>query len=299
MNTVTERRLDVGAELMNDDKQQNPFAAAYQLKEIKNQKSFFLVETTENARALLDIWPNVFVVTHWDSKYSNQCADKRIFIASIPHDKAQEIAEGLYRAAAEVRIVNVNSMIDFVRSGGIKETFIRKIKETSIWVPEYSPLDWNDPIPLVQYDSLPDFPLDELPSIGREMAEAVATVTQVDTGLAGSVYLGVLSSCLGGKVKVDIKSHTEPCNLYLVQVAESGERKSATVNLLTSPIYNYQKQKAEDLKPKIREAENKYIILQKRLEKKQQEAAKTDSPIERQAFITDAEEISKELELHP
>ena len=83
--------------------------------------------------------------------------------------------------------------------------------------------------------------------MGREMVEAVAKVNQVDKGLPGSMYLSALSTCLSKKVQVDLGTHTEPVNIYTCPILDPGERKTSTMNLMMSPVYEYQKQKAGEV----------------------------------------------------
>ena len=52
---------------------------------------------------------------------------------------------------------------------------------------------WPAIIPLDSYSSLPEFPTELLPSPGKEMVEKVAEVNQVDAGMAGGIFLSILS----------------------------------------------------------------------------------------------------------
>jgi hypothetical protein len=100
--------------------------------------------------------------------------------------------------------------------------------------------NWQEPIPFNNYSILPEFPIDILPSPGREMVERVAIVNQVDAGLPASIYLAVLSTCLSKKATVNLITHSEPVNVYTCTILDSGERKSSTLNLMAKPIYEYQ-----------------------------------------------------------
>ena len=79
------------------------------------------------------------------------------------------------------------------------------------------------------------------------MVEAVAKVNQVDKGLPGSMYLAALSTCLSKKCQVDLGTHTEPVNIYTCPILDPGERKTSTMNLMMSPVYEYQKEKAGEI----------------------------------------------------
>ena len=107
--------------------------------------------------------------------------------------------------------------------------------------------DWQTPIPFDDCSRLPVFPTEALPLIGREMVEAVAKVNQVDKGLPGCMYLSVLSTCLSKKVIVDLGTHKEPVNIYTCPILDPGERKTSTMNLMMTPVYEYQKKKAREI----------------------------------------------------
>ncbi|MCP3686504.1 MAG: DUF3987 domain-containing protein [bacterium] len=105
---------------------------------------------------------------------------------------------------------------------------------------------WPEIIPLDKNNELPQFPIEALPEAGRKMVEKVAEVNQIDIGLAASIYLSVLASCLSKKANVDLETHREPLNLYICSIADSGERKSSTMSALTKPLFNYQTEKQEE-----------------------------------------------------
>ncbi len=159
--------------------------------------------------------------------------------------------------------------------------------------------EWPDPIPLNRYADLPAFPIDSLPALGREFVEAGAKINQVDAGLTGSLYLGALSTCLGGKVKVDLLTHTEPCNLYLAPILDSGERKSSTVSVMIEPIFRQQTMKAEEMAAEIRGKLNQHRIREARLAKLQKKAADADDAGTRAGLIREARDIADEIASNP
>ena len=69
-------------------------------------------------------------------------------------------------------------------------------------------------------DSLPPFPIDCLPSRLRSYVEAVAVHTQTPVDMAAGTALGVLATCLQGKVKVEGNiGHYEQTSLYIFLIA--------------------------------------------------------------------------------
>lgn len=159
--------------------------------------------------------------------------------------------------------------------------------------------DWPEIIPLDDFSRLPAFPVEVLPAIGREFVEHVVEVNQVDTGLPASIYLAILAACAAKKFEVDLITHREPVNLFICPVLDSGNRKTTTMSNMTSPLYEYQKQKAEDMKDEIMQATNLYEINKDRLAKLQKMAAQTDDSTERIRLQKDAEAVLKLIEENP
>ncbi len=158
---------------------------------------------------------------------------------------------------------------------------------------------WQDIIPFDDYSVLPAFPSHVLPEIGREIVETVASVNQVDSGLAGSIYLGALSTCIGGKVEVDLRTHKEPLNIYLCPVLDSGERKSSTMKCMTAPIYTYQEEKRKELSVSVSEEISAQKIREARLETLQKQAAKCEEGVERDEIKRKADRVVREIEENP
>lgn len=108
--------------------------------------------------------------------------------------------------------------------------------------------EWEEPIPFDDYSKLPRFPAENLPPMAFEMVEQVSKVNQVDVGLPASMYLSALSTSLSKKVLVDLGTHKESVNLYTCPILDSGERKTATMRIMMSPIFDYQaRKKAEKI----------------------------------------------------
>lgn len=158
---------------------------------------------------------------------------------------------------------------------------------------------WHDPIPFNDYSLLPDFPVEVLPGVGREMVSAVSKVAQVDVGLTGSIYLSVLSACLGGKFIINLNSHKEPCNLYTASILPSGHRKTTVMADMARPLYEYQSEKQIESADVIRKAATQYKILETRLIKVQKQAANNDNTNQRMELINEADNISREMSNNP
>jgi hypothetical protein len=159
--------------------------------------------------------------------------------------------------------------------------------------------DWTDPIPFNDYSALPDFPVNVLPEIGREMVKVVSEVNQVDPGMTASIYLSVLSACMAKKGVVSLISHQEPLNLYTCSILASGNRKSGTEDTMTKALYEYQSKQQEAMQDTIREALNAQRIREARLDRLQKRAAKTDDLAERKRYEVDAAAVAREISENP
>lgn len=154
--------------------------------------------------------------------------------------------------------------------------------------------DWPDLIPIGAYSGLPNFPIETLDGIGQQMVKTTTEVAQVDSGLPGGLYLGVLSACT--KFNIDLISHTEKSNLYLNTVAGSGERKSFVERVLSKPIYVFQKERAEEMKETIQASKTKKKLLEARLNNTLKKASVEIDPKKLTKITEDANILYSELQ---
>jgi len=159
--------------------------------------------------------------------------------------------------------------------------------------------EWQDPIPLTEYSSLPKFPTEVLPKTGRDFVRNVATVTQVDEGLPGCIYLASIAVAIAKKYNVGLRTHWEPLNIYTAPISDPGERRTTTLAIMCAPLYKYQKDKRELLKRDIRESQNRCKVLEGRLARLQKQAAHTEDQTERSQFIDQANDVLEEMEQNP
>ena len=102
------------------------------------------------------------------------------------------------------------------------------------------PVLWETPIPFDEVD-LPPFPVDALPDTIADYVNAVAESTQTPPDMAGTAALAVIALAMQGKYKVRAKEDwVEPVNLYVVNVAEPAERKSAVISLMTKFMSDFE-----------------------------------------------------------
>lgn len=114
------------------------------------------------------------------------------------------------------------------------------------------PEPWPDPLPLVGESKPLPYPLDALPgAIGAAVRE-VAAFVQGPVPLPACSALSALSVAGQGLVNVRRGSDLEgPASLYLLTVAESGERKSECDRRFTVPLREWEAEQAQLLKPDL------------------------------------------------
>lgn len=159
--------------------------------------------------------------------------------------------------------------------------------------------EWLEPIPFDDYSALPDFPVELLPDMDREMIKAVSEVNQVDPGLVVLNYLSVLSACIGKKAVVNLISHSEPLNIFTCAIYEFGNRKSTTQAVMTRPLYDYQEQAQGERQDLIRDSLNAHKIREARLAKLQKQAAGADDFAQRKQLEFEAAAVAKEIDENP
>lgn len=154
------------------------------------------------------------------------------------------------------------SIIDYlVHAEGFSQSeAIFKLKNELI-VPK-----WKAPLPFNEVN-LPPFPVKSLPWPLDEWVTAVSQNTETPTDMAAVCALAVLSCTVQGKFVVSPKSHySEPLNLYFLIVANSGERKSAIVRLMTQPIYQYERKENERRRTLMENEQVKLNSLKRQVE---------------------------------
>ncbi|RLW63966.1 MAG: DNA primase [gamma proteobacterium symbiont of Stewartia floridana] len=110
--------------------------------------------------------------------------------------------------------------------------------------------DWPEPQPLIaQFDPQP-YPLDALPEPIRAAVSEVQSFTKAPIPLVASSALAAIS--LATQAQVDVmraEQLTGPSGLFLLTIADSGERKSTADNFFMKPIKEYEAEQHELFKP--------------------------------------------------
>lgn len=148
---------------------------------------------------------------------------------------------------------------------------------------------WGKPIPLDKLD-VPDFPIECYPKEISEYLKALSISTQTSQEMSAILLLGILAVCNQGKFVVKIKpEYCEPLSLYTVAVAEPGERKSAVINNISQPVFDFVENYNNEHKNEIIKSQATYRSLQKRSEETEKNFSKG------KASLGDVQEAAQEL----
>lgn len=162
------------------------------------------------------------------------------------------------------------------------------------------------PLPLSENrNSLPCFPVESFPSSISEYIIALAENTQTSRDMAAVIALGILSVASGRSYRIEGNAnYYEPLNLYVLLVAEPGERKSSIMQNMTRFLFDYEQTENERLKPQITaykqtkaNLENSIKNLQERLGKSKNDKQLELEIKEKQAELDDLQEV-KPLRLY-
>lgn len=111
---------------------------------------------------------------------------------------------------------------------------------------------WLEPEPLVAKIAPEPYPIDALPETLRAATEEVAGFVKAPIPLVASAALGALSLAI--QAHVDVKRAEKldgPVGLFLLTIADSGERKSTCDGFFTKAIRQYQEEQADAQKPDL------------------------------------------------
>lgn len=100
---------------------------------------------------------------------------------------------------------------------------------------------WAQPTPLrPDGTNLLPFPVNALPPIIGDMADAIATTTSTDVAMAGTSILSAVSYCFSGVYRMSAKrDHTEPLVLDTLTIAEPSFKKSPVISLIKRPYIQF------------------------------------------------------------
>ncbi len=114
--------------------------------------------------------------------------------------------------------------------------------------------EWPEPLPLVAKVEPESYPIDALPDTIRAAVIEVQAFTKAPLPLVASAALAALSLAI--QAQVDVRRADKlsgPVGLFLLTIADSGERKSTCDGFFTKAIREYEEAQAETAKPILKD----------------------------------------------
>ena len=113
---------------------------------------------------------------------------------------------------------------------------------------------WPEPQPLTAKVDPEPYPLDALPDTIRAAVEEVRGFTKAPVSLVASSALAALSLAIQSHADAKrAEKLTGPVSLFLLTIADSGERKSTVDGFFTKAIRDYEETQAEAAKPALKD----------------------------------------------
>jgi hypothetical protein len=123
---------------------------------------------------------------------------------------------------------------------------------------------FEEPTPLVRPMSpAEDYPAHALGQL-RQVADAIHDITQAPIAICAQSVLGVAALAAQGIADAETLHGRAPCSLFLLTVAQSGERKSACDRLAMAGVWAFEAELAESHKVELLEHRNRLDIWEAR-----------------------------------
>ncbi|MGJ0492176.1 DUF3987 domain-containing protein [Methylobacter sp.] len=143
---------------------------------------------------------------------------------------------------------------DAVRDALVKIRDVATVTVATIATDESIDSHWPKPQPLTDKIEPEAYPVDALPDVIREAAEEVAGFVKAPFPLVAGSALGALSLAI--QAHCDIKRAerlTGPIGLFMLSIADSGERKTTCDGFFTAAIRQYEDEQAELAAPLLKD----------------------------------------------
>lgn len=115
---------------------------------------------------------------------------------------------------------------------------------------------WPEPLPFERKLNPVPYPLDALPPLIHDAVVEVQAFVQAPVSLIACTALAALSVTVQAHVDVErAQKLTGPCGLFLLTIADSGERKTTCDSFFTKVIKDYEAQQEQEAKPLIKKYE--------------------------------------------
>jgi putative DNA primase/helicase len=185
----------------------------------------------------------------WTNREVFICLDSNVVAKTEVQAAERGLRYELAERGANVRLITIpqepgiNGPDDFIGTHGY-EAFLELLDRAETD-------RWREPLPLVAtLDVAAPYPLDAMPKVMRGAVEEVAAFTKAPLPLVASSALTVLS--IAGQSYIDVARAdklTGPSGLFLLTIADSGERKTTVDGFFSTAIHKYDDEQAQLAEP--------------------------------------------------
>ena len=156
---------------------------------------------------------------------------------------------------------------------------------------------WPKPVPINPTLAAKPYPREALPSGIRAAVDTVQDFTQTPYALAASVAQGALSAAASHVADVQRAPRLQSSTaLYLLMIAQSGERKTTLEKIFNKAIIEWQRERKKELEPDIKTKEAEQAAWQA---KRAGILARIKAKTKKGEPVTDDEKELEELEAKP
>lgn len=144
-------------------------------------------------------------------------------------------------------------------------------------------------IPPNPHSQVQSYPVDAFPPVMRELIQSYHDETLIPIEMIGSTVLAAAAIACQPHINVSLpfSGKPEPCSLYLMTIAESGEGKSTVSNRIMSPFEDFSREMKQKYQNKLTEYRKEFNIwkLEKKvLEREYQKKYKKGESTEQEIF---------------
>lgn len=144
----------------------------------------------------------------------------------------------------------VKAIIENTLSMGTVISSSSKIAEIAVAGHE----EWENPMPLSETEARKPYPINVLPKTIAAAVNEVVDFVQCPAALAACSSLAAVSAAVQGIADVRRAEGLQgPTGIFLLAIADSGERKSTVDGLFSNPILDWERVQYEEIKPAIAE----------------------------------------------
>lgn len=130
--------------------------------------------------------------------------------------------------------------------------FSAAARELERVTPKATSEEWAEPLPLTTHQQAVPYPLNALPGIIGEAVKESVEFVQCPVALGACSALAVVSTVAQGLVDVRRANKLDgPTSLFLLAVADSGERKTTVDGFFSKPVKQWEAEQMEAAKPDL------------------------------------------------